>query len=96
MLQVFHGRLKYTDVLHLSFDFSCTMSTVILRNMPTMIQRNCLTFKCYDLAGGIHDGAVGRDGPADGCVGVCQVNDHHLSLLAHLLTDTNKLVRLHG
>lgn len=56
----------------------------------------CLTFQGYDLAGGVHDGAVGRDGPADRRVGVCHVNDHHLSLLANFLTDADELVRLHG
>lgn len=57
---------------------------------------SCLTFQGYDLAGRVHDGAVGRDGPADGRVGVCHVDDHHLSLLANLLTDADELVRLHG
>lgn len=55
-----------------------------------------LTFKCNHFAGWIHDGAVGRDGPADGRIGVCHVDDHHLSLLAHLLADADELVRLHG
>lgn len=61
-----------------------------------MTPASCLTFQGYDLAGRVHDGAVGRDGPADGRVGVCHVDDHHLSLLAHLLTDADELVRLHG
>lgn len=56
----------------------------------------CLTFKCNDLAGRIHDGAVSWDGPADRCIGVRHVNDHHLSLLADLLPDTDELIRLHG
>lgn len=57
---------------------------------------HCHTFKCNDLAGWIHDGAVGRDGPADRCIGVSHINDHHLSLLADLLPDTDELIRLHG
>lgn len=57
---------------------------------------DCLTFECNDLAGWIHDGAVSRDGPTDGCIGVGHVDDHHLSLLAHLLPDTDELIRLHG
>lgn len=65
-------------------------------NAAIVTPKSYLTFQGYDLAGGIHDGAVGRDGPADGCVGVCQVDDHHLSLLAHLLTDADELVWLHG
>lgn len=61
-----------------------------------MTPASCLTFQGYDLAGGVHDGAVGRDGPADWRVGVGHVDDHHLSLLTHLLTDADELVRLHG
>lgn len=56
----------------------------------------CRTFKCDDFAGWIHDGAVRWDGPADGCIGVGHIDDHHLSLLAHLLSDTDEFIRLHG
>lgn len=55
-----------------------------------------LTFKCDDFGSGVHDGAVCRDRPADGRVGVGHVYDHHLVLLAHLLPDADELVRLHG
>lgn len=55
-----------------------------------------LTFQGDDLAGWVHDGAVCRDGPADGVVGVGHVNDDHLGLLAHLLPHADELVRLHG
>lgn len=54
-----------------------------------------LTFKCDDFGSGVHDGAVCRDRPADGRVGVGHVYDHHLRLLAHLLSDTDELIRLH-
>lgn len=57
---------------------------------------HCRTFKCNDFAGWVHYGAVGWDGPADRCIGVGHINDNHLSLLAHLLPDTDELVRLHG
>lgn len=55
-----------------------------------------LTFEGNDFAGGVHDGAVCRDGPADGIVGVGHVNDDHLRLLAHLLPYADELVGLHG
>lgn len=55
-----------------------------------------VTFQGDDFAGGIHDGAVGRDGPPDWVGGVRHVHDHHLVLLAHLLSDADELVRLHG
>ena len=54
------------------------------------------TFESNDLAGWIHDGTVSRDGPADGGIGVCHVDDDNLSLLAHLFTDTDELIWLHG
>lgn len=50
------------------------------------------TFESNDLASWIHDGTVSRDRPADGSIGVCHVDDDHLSLLAHLLTDTDELI----
>lgn len=55
-----------------------------------------LTFEGDDFAGGVHDGAVRRDGPADGVVGVGHVDDDHLGLLAHLLPYADELVGLHG
>lgn len=55
-----------------------------------------LTFQGNDFAGWVHDGAVCRDGPADGIVGVGHVDDDHLGLLAHLLPHTDELVGLHG
>lgn len=55
-----------------------------------------LTFERDHLAGGVHDGAVGRDGPTDGIVGVRHVDDDDLSLLADFLPDAYELVRLHG
>lgn len=54
------------------------------------------TFKGDDLAGGVHDGTVGRDRSSNRVCGVRQVHDHHLVLIAHLLSDTDELVRLHG
>lgn len=63
--------------------------------MSFVIPKRCHTFKCNDLAGWIHDGAVGGDRPADRCIGVRHINDHHLSLLAHLLPDADEFVRLH-
>lgn len=54
------------------------------------------TFEGDDFAGRVHDGAVGRDGSADGRVGVTHVNDDHLSLLANFLPHADELVRLHG
>lgn len=54
------------------------------------------TFECNDLAGWIHDGAVSWDGPADGGIGVRHVDDDHLRLLAHLLSDADEFIRLHG
>lgn len=53
------------------------------------------TFQGDDFAGGVHDGAVSGDGPADGVGRVGHVDDDHLGLLAHLLTDADELVRLH-
>lgn len=55
-----------------------------------------LTFECNDFAGRVHDGRVSRDGSADGIGGVIHVNDDHLRRLAHLLTDTDVLIWLHG
>lgn len=55
-----------------------------------------VTFQGDDFACGIHDGAVSRDGPPDWVGGVRHVHDHHLVLLAHLLSDADELVRLHG
>ena len=55
-----------------------------------------LTFECDNFAGGVHDGAVGRDGAADGIVGVGHVDDDNLGLLTHFLPDAYELVRLHG
>lgn len=54
------------------------------------------TFQSDDFAGRIHDGTVGRDGPPDRVGGVGHVHNHHLVLLAHLLSDADELVRLHG
>ena len=59
-------------------------------------QGDDLTFECDDLAGWVHDGAVGWDGPSDGVGGVRHVYDDNLSGVAHLLADTDVLVRLHG
>lgn len=70
--------------------------SLIKRNVTSAMPIDCLTFKCNDFAGWIHNGAVGGDGPADGGVGVCHVDDHHLRLLAHFLPDTDELIRLHG
>lgn len=53
------------------------------------------TFEGDDFAGGVHDGAVGRDRPPDGIGGVGHVHDHHLVLLTHLLADADELIRLH-
>lgn len=54
------------------------------------------TFKGDDLASRVHNGTVGRDGPADWVCGVIHVNDDHLVLVSHLLPDANELVRLQG
>lgn len=61
----------------------------------------CLTIQAFtfqrdDLAGGVHDGTVGRDRSPDWISGVRHVHDHHLVLLAHLLPDADELVWLHG
>lgn len=53
------------------------------------------TFKCDDFARRVHDGAICRDGPADGGVRVRHVDDHHLCLFSDLLPDTDELIRLH-
>lgn len=55
-----------------------------------------LTFKGNNFAGRVHDGAVCRDGPADGIVGVCHINDDNLGLLTHFLPYADELVGLHG
>ena len=55
-----------------------------------------LTFEGDHFTGWIHDRAVGRDGSADGSVGVGHVNNNHLGLFAHLLSDANEFIRLHG
>lgn len=57
---------------------------------------NSGTFERDDFAGRVHDGAVGRDRPADGVGRVAQVDDDHLVLLAHLLSDADEAIRLHG
>lgn len=54
-----------------------------------------LTFKGDNFAGRIHDGAVCRDGPADGIVGVGHIYDDNLGLLTYFLPYTDELVRLH-
>ena len=66
------------------------------RNLASVMPKHRRTFERNDLAGWIHDGAVSWDGPADRCIWVGHVNDHHLRLLAHLLPHTDELVRLHG
>lgn len=53
------------------------------------------TFQSNDLAGGVHDGTVSRDRSPDGVGGVGHVHDHHLVLLAHLLSDADELIWLH-
>lgn len=53
------------------------------------------TFQGDDLAGRVHDGAVGGDRSPDRGGGVRHVHDHHLVLLAHLLSDADELIRLH-
>ena len=70
-----------------------------LSSQKLQIQRcqiNMLTFERNDLAGRIHDGRVSRDRSTDGVGGVVHVNDDHLCRLAHLLTDTDVLIWLHG
>ena len=47
------------------------------------------------LAGGVHDGGVGTDGPPDGVGGVGHVDDDHLGRLPHLLPHADELVALH-
>ena len=54
------------------------------------------TFQCDDLAGGVHDRRVGRDGPPDGVGAVVHVDNHHLGRVAHRLPHADVLVRLHG
>ena len=49
-----------------------------------------------DLAGGVHDGRVGADGPPDGVCWVGHVDDNHLGGLPHLFPHTDELVALHG
>lgn len=51
-----------------------------------------LTFKGNNFAGRVHDGAVCRDRPADGIVGVGHVDDDDLGLLTHFLSDADELV----
>lgn len=53
------------------------------------------TFEGDDFAGGVHDGTVGRNRSPDWVGGIRHVHNHHLVLLAHLLTDADELVRLH-
>lgn len=55
-----------------------------------------LTFQGNDLAGGVHDGTVSRDGSPDRVGGVGHVHNDHLVLLAHFFPDADELVRLHG
>ena len=55
-----------------------------------------LTFQRDDLAGWVHNGAVGTDGAADRVGRVCHVDDDHLGRLAHLLPHADVLVGLHG
>ena len=59
-------------------------------------QINKQTFECNDIAGRVHDRRLSRDGSAGGVGGVVHVNDDHLCRLAHLLTDTDVLIWLHG
>ena len=54
------------------------------------------TLESDDLGSGVHDGRVGGNGPAGWLAGIRHLNDNHLVLLADLLADANKLVRLHG
>lgn len=55
-----------------------------------------LTFEGNDFTGRIHDRRISRDGSPDGIGGVIHVDDNHLCRVAHLLPDTDELVRLHG
>lgn len=64
-------------------------------NSATVHFRWGLTFKGNNFAGRVHDGAVGRDGAADGVVGISHINDDNLSLFTNLLSYTDELVRLH-
>lgn len=59
------------------------------------MRRHHHTFEGDDFAGGIHDGTVGRNRSPDWVGGIRHVHNHHLVLLAHLLTDADELVRLH-
>lgn len=61
-----------------------------------MYMCSVLTFEGNDFTGWVHDSTVCRDGPADGSVGVGHVNNNDLGLVAHLLSDANELIRLHG
>lgn len=55
-----------------------------------------LTFEGNNFASRVHDGAICRDGPTDWSVGVGHINDDNLCLLAHLLSYTDELIRLHS
>lgn len=72
-----------------------TTSLFHMNKVSLCPQKQRHTFKCDDFAGWVHDGAVSWDGPADRCIGIGQVNDHHLSLLTYFLPDTDELIGLH-
>lgn len=70
-----------------------------MRSISENNNEDCInvgTFQRDDFARRVHDGAVCRDRPADRVGRIAQVDDDHLVLLAHLLSDADEAVRLHG
>ena len=53
------------------------------------------SLKRDDLGNGIHDGRLGRDGPALRLSWACHIDDNNLYLTIHLLSDANVFLALH-
>lgn len=52
------------------------------------------TFQRNDLLLRVHNGRVGGDGPPHDIIGICQVNDDDLVLLANFFSYADEVVRL--
>ena len=60
------------------------------------IHHNVCTFQRNHFRDRIHDRRIGRDGTPHWILWICHVDDDDLLLIADLLSNADKLVRLHS
>lgn len=83
------------DIKPSNIPHSCAKKTEKVQKSKTTFNSS-LSLQCNDLRSRIHDGALSRNGPANGVIGVRHVDDDNLGSVSDFFPYADEFVTLHG